>query len=121
MLGDLLRGPDLKSPLEDARLDLSDVFAFATPDHERSILMLNANPEFDGESDAYHADAVYLINVGSDNDLLTDIAFRPNQADSCCAQEHYMASNHRQKHPDRVIRDPFPQQVAKVGQDNDIG
>ena len=32
-----LSGPNLKSPAEDARLDLTDVFAFTVADGERTV------------------------------------------------------------------------------------
>jgi hypothetical protein len=39
-----LSGPNLRSPAEDARLDLTDVFAFAAPSGDRCVLIMNANP-----------------------------------------------------------------------------
>src|SRR5262249_54862927 len=54
------------------RLDLCDLYAFQSPaDKNRTVIILNANPN----ADALHPDAIYRLNVDSDGDYLTDIAF----------------------------------------------
>lgn len=70
-----LSGPNLRSPADDARLDLTDVFAFAAPAGDRSVLIMNVNPDFGGHADAFHPDAVYRINVDTDGDYRADVAF----------------------------------------------
>lgn len=70
-----LSGPNLKSPADDARLDLTDLFAFTTSTGDRCILIMNANPDFGGQADAFHPDAVYRINIDNDGDSQADIAF----------------------------------------------
>ncbi|MGH3090158.1 MAG: DUF4331 family protein [Rubrobacteraceae bacterium] len=70
-----LSGPNLQSPAGDARLDLSDVFAFAAPGDDRCVLIMDANPDFGAQADAFHPDAVYQINVDTDGDDRADIAF----------------------------------------------
>src|SRR3954447_16760135 len=65
-------GLSLGPPLGDQRLDLCDLYAFQAPtDPSRTVLILNANPN----ADALHPDAIYRLNVDSDGDCQTDIAF----------------------------------------------
>ncbi|WP_062437255.1 DUF4331 family protein [Herbidospora daliensis] len=65
-------GLSLGPPMGDQRLDLCDLYAFTAPgDPDRTVLILNANPN----ADALHPDAIYRMNVDTDGDLLTDVAF----------------------------------------------
>src|SRR5579864_6222320 len=65
-------GLSLGPPLGDQRLDLCDLYAFQSPgDGNRTAIILNANPN----ADALHPDAIYRVNIDSDGDYLTDIAF----------------------------------------------
>jgi hypothetical protein len=65
---------NLKSPGDDARLDLTDLFVFAAPDNpDRTVLIMNANPFAQGNG--FHPDAVYRFNVDTDGDALADVAF----------------------------------------------
>jgi len=65
-------GLSLGPPLGDQRLDLCDLYAFQAPtDRSRTAIILNVNPN----ADALHPDAIYRINIDTDGDLLTDIAF----------------------------------------------
>ena len=65
-------GLSLGPPLGDQRLDLCDLYAFQSPaDKNRTVIILNANPN----ADALHPDAIYRVNVDSDGDYLTDLAF----------------------------------------------
>jgi Domain of unknown function (DUF4331) len=65
-------GLSLGPPLGDQRLDLCDLYAFQSPaDPSRTVVILNANPQ----ADALHPDAIYRLNIDSDGDRLTDIAF----------------------------------------------
>ena len=65
-------GLSLGAPLGDQRLDLCDLYAFGVPgDPSRTVLILNANPN----ADALHPDAIYRLNIDSDGDYLTDVAF----------------------------------------------
>ena len=67
-------GLKLGFPLGDARLDLTDLFAFPSPsDPTRTVLALGANtfaiaPDF-------HPDAVYRLNIDNNGDVLTDVSF----------------------------------------------
>ena len=65
-------GLSLGPPLGDQRLDLCDLYAFQSPsDKNRTVIILNANPN----ADALHPDAIYRVNIDTDDDYLTDIAF----------------------------------------------
>ena len=65
-------GLSLGPPLGDQRLDLCDLYAFQSPtDPTRTVIILNANPN----ADALHPDAIYRLNIDTDGDYLTDIAF----------------------------------------------
>ena len=63
-----------KFPGDDARLDLTDVFAFVSPeDSSKTVLIIDVNPFM--TASAFHPDAVYRINVDSDGDAHADVAF----------------------------------------------
>ncbi len=65
---------NLKSPGDDARLDLTDLFVFAAPDDPaRTVLIMNACPFTKG--DGFHPGAVYRFNIDTDGDALADVAF----------------------------------------------
>ena len=65
-------GLSLGPPLGDQRLDLCDLYAFQSPaDKNRTVIILNANPN----ADALHPDAIYRVNIDTDGDYLTDVAF----------------------------------------------
>jgi Domain of unknown function (DUF4331) len=64
----------LKFPGDDARLDLTDLFVFASPDSpDKTVLILDVNPFMTGAD--FHPDAVYRINVDNDGDTQADVAF----------------------------------------------
>ena len=65
-------GLSLGPPLGDQRLDLCDLYAFQSlTDKNKTVIILNANPN----ADALHPDAIYRVNIDTDGDYLTDIAF----------------------------------------------
>lgn len=77
-------GAYLHFPGDDARLDLTDLYVFATPGSPgRTSLILDANPYMTGLSatppflltEKMRTDAVYRINIDNDGDLLADAAF----------------------------------------------
>lgn len=69
-----LSGKNLTFPAGDARLDLTDVFAFLSPsDPDRCVLIMDANTFATGTE--FHPDAVYQLNIDTDGDDQTDIAF----------------------------------------------
>ncbi|MGW7444667.1 DUF4331 family protein [Kitasatospora sp. NPDC054795] len=70
-----LSGPNLRSPEGDARLDLTDLFAFASPEPGRTVLIMNVNPVAPSGGQAFHPEAVYRIDIDTDGDQRADIAY----------------------------------------------
>jgi hypothetical protein len=64
----------LKFPGDDARLDLTDLFVFASPERPgKTVLIFDANPFMTGAD--FHSEAVYRINVDNDGDTEADVSF----------------------------------------------
>jgi hypothetical protein len=64
----------LKFPGDDARLDLTDLFVFASPQSPgKTVLIFDVNPFMTGAD--FHPDGVYRINVDNDGDTHADAAF----------------------------------------------
>ncbi|MET9344821.1 DUF4331 family protein [Nonomuraea sp. NPDC003804] len=73
-----LSGPNLRPPSGDARLDLTDVFAFRSPRApESTVLIMDVNSfSFDPTHGPHlHPDAVYRLNIDNDGDTRADVAF----------------------------------------------
>ncbi|GAA1217818.1 hypothetical protein GCM10009665_04630 [Kitasatospora nipponensis] len=60
--------------MDDARLDLTDLFAFTVPGGS-TVLIMNVHPIAPAEGAHFHPDAVYRINVDTDGDHQADVAF----------------------------------------------
>ena len=57
----------LKFPGDDARLDLTDLFLFASPETAgKTVVILDVNPFMTGAD--FHPEAVYRLNVDNDGD-----------------------------------------------------
>ena len=76
-------GPDFGFPHGDARLDLTDLYAFPKPGVTgKSILIMNAHPSLSlnpagpTTDDAFVPDAIYELKIDVDGDLVADIAYR---------------------------------------------
>lgn len=76
-------GLALGFPHGDARLDLTDLFAFGKPgDDRKSVLIMNVHPSFSLEprgptrSDPFAHDAIYELKIDTDGDCVADIAYR---------------------------------------------
>jgi Domain of unknown function (DUF4331) len=76
-------GPNFGFPHGDARLDVTDLFAFPKPgDDHKSILILNVHPSasFDPReatmADPFASDALYEFKIDTDGDAVADIAYR---------------------------------------------
>src|SRR5262245_47574231 len=64
----------LKFPADDARLDLTDLFVFASAERPgKTVLIFDVNPFMTGAD--FHPDGVYRINVDNDGDTQADAAF----------------------------------------------
>ena len=76
-------GPDFGFPHGDARLDLTDLYAFPKPgDTGKSILVMNAhpgvglNPQGPTTPDPFAPEAIYELKIDTDGDMIADIAYR---------------------------------------------
>ncbi len=76
-------GPDYGFPHGDARLDLTDLYAFPKPeDAGKSILIMNAhpsvgvNPAEPTTDEPFASEAVYEIKIDTNGDSVADIAYR---------------------------------------------
>jgi hypothetical protein len=76
-------GPEFGFPHGDARLDLTDLYAFPKPgDAGKSILIMNVhpsvgvNPQGPTTDEPFASDAVYELKIDTDGDLVADIAYR---------------------------------------------
>ena len=73
---------NLRFPGNDRRLDLTDVFAFASSqDPDKTVLIINSNPtsapppiEAQARGPEFYPGAVYRINVDTDGDAYADVA-----------------------------------------------
>jgi hypothetical protein len=94
---------NLKSPGDDARLDLTDLFVFTAPDTpDRTVLIMDANPFAKG--DGFHPDAVYRFNIDNDGDALADVAFSftfspPQDGRQTATAYHATGSHARTREP----------------------
>jgi len=76
-------GPDFGFPRGDARLDLTDIYAFPKPgDDQKSILILNAHPSSTVVHpeptirEPFAPEAMYELMIDTDGDAVADIIFR---------------------------------------------
>jgi hypothetical protein len=76
-------GPDYGFPHGDARLDITDLYAFPKPgDIGKSILIMNVhpaagvNPEGPTTDEPFATEAVYEFKIDTNRDAIADIAYR---------------------------------------------
>ena len=76
-------GPDFGFPHGDARLDLTDLYAFLKPgDAVKSILIMNVhpsaseNPPGPTTAEPFAPEALYELKIDTDGDAVADIAYR---------------------------------------------
>jgi hypothetical protein len=76
-------GPDFGFPHGDARLDLTDLYAFPKPgDAGKSILIMNVHPSASVNppgltaADPFAPEALYELKIDTDGDAVADIAYR---------------------------------------------
>jgi hypothetical protein len=71
----------LKFPGDDPRLDLTDLFVFASPQSpDRTVLIFDVNPFMTGAN--FHPGGVYRLNIDTDGDAQADAAFSFVYSDS---------------------------------------
>src|SRR6476660_2893243 len=76
-------GPDFGFPNGDARLDLTDLYAFPKPgEADKSILIMNVhpsavvNPPALTTAEPFSPEALYELKIDTDGDAVADIAYR---------------------------------------------
>jgi hypothetical protein len=76
-------GPNFGFPRGDARLDLTDLFAFPKPgDSSKSIIIMNAhpsstfNPPEPTTDEPFAPEGLYELRVDTNGDMIADIAYR---------------------------------------------
>ncbi len=76
-------GPKFGFPMGDARLDLTDLFAFPKPgDINRSTIIMNVHPSssFDPPepttAEPFAPEALYELRIDTNGDMIADIAYR---------------------------------------------
>src|SRR5271163_3412953 len=76
-------GPDYGFPHGDARLDLTDLYAFPKPgDARKSILIMNVhpsvgvNPQGPTTDEPFATEALYELRIDTNGDDVGDIAYR---------------------------------------------
>ena len=76
-------GPDFGFPHGDARLDLTDLYAFPTPgETDKSILIMNVhpsavvNPPGPTTAEPFSPEALYELKIDTDGNAIADIAYR---------------------------------------------
>src|SRR5436853_5782196 len=82
-------GPNFGFPRDDARLDMTDLYAFPNPgDPGRSILILNVHPSFRLDSpepttkEPFAPGALYEIKIDTNGDVIADICYSVQFASS---------------------------------------
>jgi Domain of unknown function (DUF4331) len=76
-------GPNFGFPRGDARLDITDLFAFPKPgDSSKSIIIMNMHPSFGlnppgpTTTEPFSPEALYELRVDTNGDMVADIAYR---------------------------------------------
>jgi hypothetical protein len=76
-------GPDFGFPHGDARLDLTDLYAFPKPgDATKSILIMNVhpsasyNPPGPTPTDQFSTEALYEFKIDTDGDAVADLTYQ---------------------------------------------
>jgi hypothetical protein len=76
-------GPDFGFPHGDARLDLTDLYAFPKPgDGGKSVLIMNVHPSVVVDppgpttAEPFSTEALYELKIDTDGDAVADIAYR---------------------------------------------
>ena len=76
-------GPDFGFPWGDARLDLTDIYAFPKPgDTAKSIVILNVHPSSTAiqpgptTAEPFAPHALYELKIDTNGDAVADIAYR---------------------------------------------
>lgn len=76
-MSDHLDAPGLQSPNMDARIDITDIYAFQKPgDPSKSIFIANVNPLAPTLADSFESEAIYDLRIDTNGDAVADVAYR---------------------------------------------
>jgi hypothetical protein len=76
-MSDHLDAPGLKSPNMDAKIDITDIYAFQNPqDAQRTILILNVNPLAPTLANSFEENAIYELLIDNNGDAVPEIAYQ---------------------------------------------
>ena len=76
-MADHLDAPGLQSPNMDARVDITDIYAFQKPGNpSKSILIANVNPLAPTLADSFEHEAIYDFRIDTNGDAVADVAYR---------------------------------------------
>ena len=111
----------LKSPGDDRRLDLTDLFVFkSSKDGDKMVLIVNSNPTAPAPAPVpdrgpeFYPGAVYRINVDTDGDAHADVAFTfpfSDYADGAQTGTAWYATGEAARQPEpagQVLAESFP-------------
>ncbi|WP_433519285.1 DUF4331 family protein [Nonomuraea sp. CA-143628] len=75
-MSDHLDAPGMKPPHGDARIDITDIFAFRQPGgQDRSVLAMCVNPLAPTMGERFHPRAVYNLHLDTNGDAVADLTF----------------------------------------------
>jgi len=102
-------GPNFDFPRGDARLDMTDLYAFTKPgDPDKSILILNVHPSFrldspeSTTSEPFKPSALYEVKVDTNGDAVADVCYSVQFASSVAwATAMKLSSSKRQCQSER--------------------
>ena len=127
-------GPNVGFPRGDARLDLTDLFAFPKPgDAGRSILILDAhpssgvNPPQPTTAEPFAPEAVYELRIDTNGDAVADIGYRlrvstsPGGAQTATLRRAEGAQAARMGDEGRVIAERIPVSTGREARATEAG
>src|SRR6266436_10406982 len=87
-------GPNLVFPRGDARLDMTDLYAFPKPgDPRKSILIMDVhpsvgvNPPGPTTAEPFASEALYELKIDTDGDAVANIAYQVRFSSSECGAQ----------------------------------
>src|SRR6185503_18949137 len=127
-------GPNIGFPRGDARLDLTDVYAFPKPgDPGKSVLIINVHPSVSIKppesttAEAFASEALYELMIDTDGDATANIAyqvrFAPNksgrQTATLCRIEGVQAAGTGER--GQIIAEGVPVSMGREAQMAHVG
>jgi hypothetical protein len=124
-VADHLDAPGLKSPGGDAKVDITDIYAFQKPgDPNKSILIMNVNPLAPTLADSFMHDAIYELKIDTDGDAVADRSFKILFSEFHNGKQSarvFLAINRSENHPKKghVFLDDAPTTFPRDFDDGD--